>query len=171
MNQNLELVEKLVEKTGISYAEAKEALEKTEWDILEAMILLESEGKVRGTKTTSAYTTQQTQQARSEGQENFKRQAKNFGDWVKGVIDKGNTNFIEMYRRGDRKVSIPVTVFVILLIFCFWFVLPFMFISLFFECRYSFRGADLGKDSVNNAMAKATDIADNIKSEINKKPE
>ena len=33
-------------------------------------------------------------------------------------------------------------------------------------CRFSFSGNELGKESVNSAMGKATDIADNIKSEI-----
>ena len=39
-------------------------------------------------------------------------------------------------------------------------------VALFFGCRFSFSGTDLGKDSVNSAMGKATDIADNIKSEF-----
>ncbi|MEG2676682.1 MAG: hypothetical protein RR933_01065 [Oscillospiraceae bacterium] len=47
MNQNLEFAEKLVEKTGVSYAEAKEALENNGWDILEAIFWLESQGKVK----------------------------------------------------------------------------------------------------------------------------
>ena len=42
MEANLELVEKLVEKTGISYTEAKAVLVKTDWDILEALIELEA---------------------------------------------------------------------------------------------------------------------------------
>ncbi len=174
MNQQLELVEKLIEKTGIGYAEAKAALEKTDWDILEAMILLESEGKIN--KTTSSYTTQKPPRAEKERQhaesaENFKQQAKSFGEWLRGVIDKGNRNCLEMYRKGERVLSVPVTVFVLLLLFCFWCVLPAMLVSLFFECRYSFSGPELGKDTVNHAMGKATDIADGIKSEINKKPE
>jgi len=169
--KQLELVEKLVDKTGVSYAEAKAVLEQTDWDILEAMILLEAQGKVKDNKTTSAYTTQQKKKADNRGTENFKQQAHSFGSWFRGVIDKGNKNSIEMYRRGERIISIPVTVFVVLLILSASLVLPLMLVSLFFECRYSFRGPDLGKDAVNNVMGKATDIADNIKDEITKTTE
>ncbi len=41
-----EMVEKIREKANVSYAEAKQALEATDWNLLEAMVLLEQEGKV-----------------------------------------------------------------------------------------------------------------------------
>lgn len=44
---NFEKVEKLVEKTGVDYAKAKEALEKSEWDMLDAVIYLEAEGLIQ----------------------------------------------------------------------------------------------------------------------------
>ena len=40
------IVEKLKNKTNISYEEAKEALEKSNWDILDAMVFLEKEKKI-----------------------------------------------------------------------------------------------------------------------------
>ena len=43
---NLEKVEKLREKTGVSYEEAKAALEATNYDVLDAIIYLEKNGKV-----------------------------------------------------------------------------------------------------------------------------
>ena len=39
---NLEKVEKLREKTGVSYEEAKAALEATNYDVLDAIIYLEA---------------------------------------------------------------------------------------------------------------------------------
>ena len=44
---NLEKVEKLREKTGVSYEEAKEALEANNYDVLDAIIYLEKKGKVK----------------------------------------------------------------------------------------------------------------------------
>ena len=184
MTPNLELVEKLVEKTGLSYGEAKQALEKTDWDILEAIIQLEAQGKVHGAKTTAQYSTsnenndyqqnQQNQQGQQAKQgkeksatgENFKKSAKSFGDWLKVVFDKGNKNCLVMHKNNEKKIELPVTAFVVLLVFCFWVVIPLMIVALFFGCRFSFSGSELGKDSVNSAMGKATDIADNIKSEF-----
>ena len=44
--EHLEKVEKLREKANVSYEEAKAALESCDWDILDALVKLESEGKV-----------------------------------------------------------------------------------------------------------------------------
>lgn len=189
MSQNLELVEKLVEKTGLSYGEAKQALERTNWDILEALIQLEAEGRVQGGKTAQ-YTTnnennnfqqnqqyQQYQQYQQNQQtnkgkekngagENFKKTTKSLGNFLKDVFDKGNKNCLVMHKNDEKRIELPVTAFVVLLIFCFWVIIPLMIVALFFGCRFSFSGTDLGKDSVNSAMGKATDIADNIKSEF-----
>ena len=44
---HLEKVEKLRQRADVSYEEAKEALESCDWDILDALILLESQGKVK----------------------------------------------------------------------------------------------------------------------------
>ena len=183
MSQNLELVEKLVNKTGLSYTEARNALERANGDILEALIQLEAEGRVSGGKTaqysTNASNNESTenkefrnskeckgQKEKSKAGENFKKTTKSIGEWLKDVFDKGNTNNIEMFRNGEKKIGMPVTAFVLLLIFCFWIIIPLMIVGLFLGCRYHFSGPQLGKQSVNNAMDKATDLADNIKSEI-----
>ncbi|MBQ6716870.1 MAG: hypothetical protein IJN21_10165 [Clostridia bacterium] len=39
----LEMVEKIREKTGATYEEAREALEKANWDMLDAIVSLEKE--------------------------------------------------------------------------------------------------------------------------------
>ena len=44
---NFEKVEKLREKAGVSYEEAKTALEQCNYDLLDAMIYLEKQGKVQ----------------------------------------------------------------------------------------------------------------------------
>lgn len=62
---NLEKVEKLREKTGVSYEEAKAALEATNYDVLDAIIYLEKNGKVKAPEVTS-YTTEQAQQTSTE---------------------------------------------------------------------------------------------------------
>lgn len=45
--EKLKLVDKLKNKANISYEEAKDALEKSNWDMLEAMLYLEAHGKVQ----------------------------------------------------------------------------------------------------------------------------
>ena len=53
--ENLEKVEQLVEKAGCTYAEAKDALEYSDWNLLDAIIRLEHEGKA--VKSSAAYKT------------------------------------------------------------------------------------------------------------------
>lgn len=179
MEANLELVEKLVEKTGISYTEAKAVLVKTDWDILEALIELEAEGKINKSNTAEystrngsgdcggEYTHKERREKKnSAAGENFKATGKSFGEMIRDIVDKGNSNYIEMYRNNERKLGMPVTAFALLLVIGFWIVIPLMIVAVFLGCRFSFSGKELGKDSVNNAMGKANEFADNIKSEI-----
>ena len=39
-------------------------------------------------------------------------------------------------------------------------------IGLFAGCRYSFSGAELGRESVNNAMDKAAEAVERVKEEV-----
>lgn len=44
---NLKKVEKLMERADVSYEEAKAVLEECDWDVLEAVVKLESQGKLK----------------------------------------------------------------------------------------------------------------------------
>ncbi len=54
--EQLEKVEKLREKTGVTYDEAKIALEANDWDVLDAIVYLEKQGKIKS-PNISSYTT------------------------------------------------------------------------------------------------------------------
>jgi len=163
----IEMVEKLREKAGVSYEEAKAALESSDWDLLDAVVLLETQGKVNHT----AYSTKQTgteereqanrgeQKPRGDGFEKFMA-------FIGRLIHKGNRNSLVIMRGGERKFNLPVTAFVLLLVFAFYFTIPLMIASLFFGFHYKFLGPDLGKDSINNAMDKATRAAEAVKEEF-----
>ena len=56
--EHIEMVEKLMEKANVSYAEAKQALENNNWDMLDALIELERQGKVHGGQSTARCTTE-----------------------------------------------------------------------------------------------------------------
>ena len=60
---NFEKVEKLVQKANVSYEEAKAALDKADGDLLDAIIILEKEGKTQAPRQSSFSTEyeQQTQ--------------------------------------------------------------------------------------------------------------
>lgn len=50
MSINLEKIDLLKERANVSYTEAKEALERTNGDLVEALILLEKESKIKKSK-------------------------------------------------------------------------------------------------------------------------
>lgn len=181
MKEDFELVKKLVAETGVSYTEAKAVLEKTEWDILDAIIELESQGRTVGASSFStrleseqggADSDKRKEGAKKKREESrkkrneYKENTVGVMEWLVSVLDKGNANSIEMYRNGERKIGLPVTVFVLLLILSCSAILILMLISLFFGCRYRFTGPDLERDDVNSVMGKATDCAESIKKEF-----
>ncbi|MDR1271779.1 MAG: DUF4342 domain-containing protein [Clostridiales Family XIII bacterium] len=197
----IEQAEKLVNLTGVSYEEARAALESADGDILEAIIALEKEGKTA--RKTGAYSTDGDAPSGTElvqstngrygqggpyggqsdgygpgyagynGQKggaagmgktaSFSEAMGKLWGFVLKVFHKGNVNHFEVYRRGENILSIPVTILVIMLIFLFWVVLPALVIALFFGCRYRFRGPDLDRDAINNAMNAAANTAEDIK--------
>jgi len=176
----LEKVEKLREKADVGFAEAKEALDAANGDILDALIYLENQGKATipaggGFFSGSGALAPVRDQPRAGGGadssggssektgESFGDMLKRFGRFCMMLLRKGNNNFLEAEKGGEQKFSCPVTIVLLFLIFFFWVTMPLFVISLFFGFRYSFRGADLGKPSVNKVMDSASDIVDDVK--------
>lgn len=176
---HLEKVEKLRKRADVSYEEAKEALESCDWDVLDALILLEARGKVKKDGGETFRTNQQAQEE-AEGalmvcdtNRQEERQTQNgffakLGRAIKYLVTKGCENSLVIQRHGQELFELPVIAFLILLILLFWVVLPAMIVSLFFDFSYHFRGAELGKEAINKTMDQAAEAVSNLKSEIHK---
>lgn len=169
---NFEKVEKLREHANVSYEEAKQALENSNWDILDAMIYLEQSGKVHGPEQSS-YTTQ-TEKVKIEVDEkecrtSFSDNCKRFGNWILRMVEKGNNNSFCVERDNREIFRVPITLLVVLLIFAFWVVVPLLVIGLFFNVRYQFAGPDVRSVDIdiNRAMDSAAEAAESIKNEFN----
>ena len=83
----LNLVEKLREKTGITYEEAKCVLEINNWDILDSILYLEEQGKVKRPSVSIFYTNEYNENYEDEDQQ-F-----NFQEVKKDNNYKSNNNF------------------------------------------------------------------------------
>ncbi|MDR3364294.1 MAG: hypothetical protein LBS91_05025 [Clostridiales Family XIII bacterium] len=95
----------------------------------------------------------------------FEDGARRFFAWVGRVLRGGVVNYFEVWRHGERILYFPVILFLFCLIYwVFWVALGILLIGLFCGCRYRFSGPHLGRKSVNDAMDRAADIADDIKS-------
>ena len=160
---HFEMVEKLRTKANVSYEEAKAALEASDWDMLDALVLLESEGKVKGAPEAKEYTTQEKKEynwntRNGEVKVTFSSALSKLWDWVKKIFQKGNSNQFVITRKSEELIAMPITVLALLLI-CFWpFSLIVLFVGLFLGARYSFRGPDIN-NNVNAFMNKAQDKA------------
>jgi preprotein translocase subunit SecF len=77
---------------------------------------------------------------------------------MKDLLHKGNTNRFDVVKDKKVVMMIPMTLFVILILFAFWFMLPLLVIGLFFGYGYRFSGADLEKTNVNEAVDKVSDV-------------
>jgi hypothetical protein len=188
----LEQVEKLRDRANVSFEQAKLALEEANGDLLDALIILERQGKTTppqnggfhsttGTTDTTDASLTVCQEKRDKWeskqrkwdekhqkweQKHYENGGKAFMEFLKQVgrfllklINIGNSNYLDVSRNGKTLISIPVTVLVLLLLFMFWWVIPLFVVSLFLNCRYRFRGDELGKETINNAFDSATDAA------------
>lgn len=176
----LEQVEKLCERTNLSYDEAKAALEETNGDILEAIINLEKQNRIKPPKGGGYYSSKNSQKNMENDchNKNFKEESKknngtsfgellgNFLKWCGKIINKGNKNNFEILKDGDKVMSIPVTILAVLLLFMFWITIPLIIVGLFFGYSYMFSGPDLGKEKVNRAMDSVAGAANNLKKDI-----
>lgn len=171
----MEKVESLREKTGVSYTEAKAALEANGDDLLEALCWLEQHGKTQ--MVGASCSTQDREPPQEEPQPEQPRDpgpfARGFQSLWEGLVSLfrwGNANQLVMTSKGGRReFGVPLTLFIILLVACFWVVVPLIIIALFFGNRFSFEGPELGRDDVNDAMGRATDFAESIKQEFQEK--
>lgn len=172
----LEKVEKLREKTGVSYEDAKNALEACEYDVLDALIYLEKLGKIEQPKV-SQYTTGQEMlpsQEFARTQENYQNscQSKGVGDvfdrffkWCGRVIKKGCETTFEVTRHGKVMVSVPVLVFVLCMLFAFWITIPLLIVGMFCDCKYKFLGFESTSVDINEFCDKASETCESIKND------
>lgn len=173
--EHFEKVEKLRERANVSYEEAKEALEAADWDLLDAMVYLEKNGKVKSPEKET-YTTnyeeqsqyvsvkEKVQEQEETGRESF---FKKLGHLCKILLQKSKDNSFYITRKEEEIFHMPIWALVLLLLFFWKILIPVMVVALFFECRYSFKGKD-NLDGVNKAMDKAGDMADRVKDEYEK---
>jgi NACalpha-BTF3-like transcription factor len=84
----LEKIDIIRERSGVTYAEAKEALEKTDGNVVDALIYIENNKK---SSMDGIYTSKDE-----------------FIEWLKDIIKKGNVNRIKIKKDEKVLVDIPV---------------------------------------------------------------
>lgn len=89
MDISLEKVDMVVDRTGVTFAEAKEALDKADGDVVDAIILIE--------KNRTSW----SDDVADSGQQMI--------DKVKEILRKGNVTKITVKKDGEILMNIPIT--------------------------------------------------------------
>ena len=153
MKITLEQIDFLRERANVSYREAKEALEETGGDIVEALVMLERQNKVSGKKQQSG---------KSNGE---------IGLWdsIKNFFRKMNRIRFVLKNEKSVLINFPLTVALILAIVATPFVVVGILVALFAGYRIQFK-TDKGEDmAVNKYFDKMSDsvrsMGEDLKSE------
>ena len=151
-----EKVDVLRERANVGYEEAKSALERSNGDVLEAMILLEREGK----SGDGNYNTGNTAETRSG-----KDTMKTLGEKFKALIHKSTVNYLVIDRKDERILRVPVLAMVLMFILLTPITVTAFVVSLFLDCKYSFEGQDEMK-TANEVCSKAGNLAEQVKDKV-----
>ena len=160
-----EKVEKLREKANVTFEEAKAALEEANGDLLDAMILLERQGKA-DPRRESYSTKDDNEVIIVDEPEKEKKHGNAFTDKLKVLWHKSCENYFVIEKDEDTILNIPIWAFIIILLLTWHVTLIAMVVALFFGCRYSFKGADEMK-AANEVFEKASEAAEKAKESYN----
>ena len=180
-----ELVEKLVKSTGVSFEDAKIALESSGWDLLDAAVWLERNGKVES--RSGHFTTdpeQQQQQARSEEQQQRQQRtdaprgsARSAGETgttgkiLRGIFSKikgilTDNELVICKQSGEIFLELPIWLSVLLLIVAFWPTVGVLILLFILGFRFRLHGPDLSGDMINGILNKAENSASDFVSRV-----
>lgn len=158
------LTERLKKKANVSYDEAKMALEKNDWDILDAIIYLENCERTIRPEVSIFYTNEYKEEYKSEGaiinlnkdnKENNRESKNDFHgifEVLCRVIDTLNNIFLKVNSRGESLLKLPLTVVVLLFFFMFMIIIPLVIVAIFFDIEFILESSRINVDSINRVL-------------------
>lgn len=165
MEVTLEQVERLREKADVSYTQAKEALEYSGGNLLDALIYLEERGVIPRAEGTYYSTRGEAPSAvedvlvlpreteRTRGED---RPRKGLFRRIRYLL---LDNELEIWRKNQPVTALPILILLLLLAAAFWITVPLLVLGLFLGFRYRFSGPDLEREELNGVMENAADTA------------
>lgn len=153
MSISLEQIDLLRKRANVSYEEAKEALEKNNNDIVEALIYLEQQKKTNNNKQNCC-----------DGK---------FMSIAKKILHKGNTTRFIVEKQKSSVINVPLTAAAIFALFAAPFFVLGIVIALFTNHKIRLQredGVDLKINKIFDKMSSAAnDVASQFKDEDFKK--
>ena len=169
MEITLEQVERLRERANVSYTQARDALEHSGGDLLEALIWLEEQGTVQPPEGGGFYTTSPQSQTKqvlhqavhADGAEQEERplDTDHLLGFLRDLLRRGMENELVVWRKDRVVTALPVLAAIALVIFAPWISIPLLIAGFVFGCRYRFAGPDLEREAVTRVTDVVNDAA------------
>lgn len=165
MEITLETVEQLRSHAPVSYTLAKQALEHSGGNLLDALIYLEELGAIPRAEEHYYSTRGQTPPQQPEPP-SADRAAKRERRGLRWLLRRARfwliDNEFEIWRREQPITALPMLILLLLLCCAYYAVIPLLIVGLFFGFRYRFSGPDLDRESINSVMDSVANTAADV---------
>lgn len=153
MTADLELIEKIRERAHVSYEEGREALEKCNNDIVEALIYLEKQDKIKAPQKEDGC------------QDSFWKK-------VKRLLKKCHEMKLVISKEEDKIIDLPLTVVIIITILAAPIILVGLIVALFTGHKIRIKKPGTQDLKINKTLddisAAASKISDQVVDALNK---
>lgn len=153
MTVSLEQIELLKERANVSYGEAKEVLEKCNGDVLEALIYLEGQSKVKNIRSKATECS--------------------FGNTVKGIVNttgklikKGNEIKFVVRKAENTVVDLPLNIVLLTTVIVPPVTVAGVVLALFTNHKIAFKKPDGGDMEINKTLDKISTAVNNISGQV-----
>ena len=140
MEITLEKIELVKDRTGVSYKEAKEALEAADGSVVDAIIAIEETVNIK-----------QNSKVNDVADETIAK--------IKELVKKGNVTKISVKRDDETIVNIPVNVGIVGTIVAPWGIIAAAIAAFGFRCQIEEKGSVV----VDEVVAKGSAVANDVK--------
>lgn len=145
MKITIEMIDELRKRAKVSFEDAKEALEKCEGDLVEALVYLEKQNKFKSEST----------------------EKNSFSYTIKRLIEKGNKTRFIVSKNGRTALNLSLTISIIVFILAFHITAIALVIALFAGYRFRFEKNNGEDMKVNAVLDKVHDNVENFKKDFN----
>ncbi|HSK67965.1 MAG TPA: hypothetical protein VLA21_01755 [Candidatus Limnocylindria bacterium] len=154
--ERLDMAETLARKAGVNLKDARDALARENWDMLDAMLLLRRESGARAGKKGEA----DVDNGKAQGDAGWLSKAI---AWIGDMVARGSRCFVSVSRDGKPRFEVTVTIAVLLALVLHGFFLFGVAVMLLMGYRFSFiseaRDREMRRD-VDEAAQAAREVQD-----------
>ncbi len=171
--ERLAMVEKIAERANIGIEEAREVLERNNWDMLDAMVELEREGRIYGGAQASTQkeepeymTVVPTVSGKEEERARRAQRRAKIKEKLKNAFRVAMDNKFVVNNKDSEVLRVPVIVLAVCALINIVITAVILIAGMAFGLRYSVEGKELGTQKVNDGMTKASEYTQNIVNDI-----